>query len=114
MHTSEEFAFFKSTMPKSRKADYYLGCLEGSVFIDFDKTDENQISLRRISFDGYGCCNIAQSQRTPLSISDSQKFISELDKVELDQEIITALIKRILELNKSNIWIDALEEYNLI
>ena len=53
----QDFDFFKTSMPSTRKADYYLGGLDSSVFIDFNRTKENRISLVRISFDGYGCCD---------------------------------------------------------
>jgi hypothetical protein len=53
---NSDFDFFRTSMPESRKADFYLGCLGGSVFIDFNLANENLISLCRISFDGYGCC----------------------------------------------------------
>ena len=41
----QDFYFFKTTMPESRKADFYLGCLDGSVFIDFNYTPDKRISL---------------------------------------------------------------------
>ena len=50
-------------MPESRKADYYLSCLDSSVFIDFNRSNENLISLVRISFDGYGCCNLDEKSK---------------------------------------------------
>jgi hypothetical protein len=38
-----------------RIADYYLGCLNGSIFIDINLNENNEVYLKRISFDGYGC-----------------------------------------------------------
>lgn len=97
-------------MPKSRKADYQLGCLDSSVYIDFNRTVENRILLQRISFDGYGCCNLDE-QANHLNTEDSQKFIEELKNEELNQEIITKLVKEAIKLNQKHIWIDAIEEY---
>jgi hypothetical protein len=108
-----EFDFFKTKMPDSRKADFYLGCLEGCVFIDFNLTSNKLISLRRISFDGYGCCNLTDKVNT-LDLEKSTKFVAELTKAELDQDELTPLIKEIIRINKEYIWTDALEEYNLI
>lgn len=105
-----EFKFFKTAMPKSRKADYQLGCLDSSVYIDFNRTVENRILLQRISFDGYGCCNLDE-QANHLNTEDSQKFIEELKNEELNQEIITKLVKEAIKLNQKHIWIDAIEEY---
>ena len=99
-------------MPQSRKADYQLGCLDSSVFIDFNNTNENRIVLRRISFDGYGCCNLNE-QANHLNIEDSQKFIEELKNEELNQNIITKLVKEAIKLNKKHIWTDAIEQYGL-
>lgn len=47
----KDFGFFKTEMPSSRKADFYLGCLESCVFIDFNLTGNQLITLCRISFD---------------------------------------------------------------
>lgn len=111
---SEEFGFFKATFSKSRNADYHLGCLDGSVFIDFDRTDDDLITLRRLSFDGYGCCELFRKQISSLDITDSQKFILEFNRDKLDQGNISILVKKILALNRKHIWNDALEEYDLI
>jgi len=100
-------------MPDTRKADLYLGCLDGSVFIDFNLTSDNLISLCRISFDGYGCCNITNINNS-LNFEMSKKFIEEIRKEKLDQEKLTPLVKEIIKINQEYIWTDALEEYNLI
>ena len=107
------FDFFKTTMPKTRKADYYLGCLDGSVFIDFNHSKDNGIFLVRISFDGYGCCNLEERAK-PLNHKNSQKFIKEIRKEELNQEAIEILVKEAIRINKENIWTDAIEKYGLI
>ena len=109
----QDFDFFKTEMPNSRKADFYLGCLGGCVFIDFNLTSKKLISLCRISFDGYGCCNLTDNSNT-LDLEKSKKFIEELKKDELDQENLTLLVRKIIFINKEYIWLDALEEYNLI
>lgn len=107
----QEFYFFKTTMPDSRKADFYLGCLEGSVFLDFNHETNNQISLCRISFDGYGCCAIDNPKYLDEQLS--KDFINEIIRDNLDQEKITKLVLELVQLNKDKIWKDALEEYNL-
>lgn len=109
----QDFDFFKTKMPDSRKADYYLGCLDGSVFIDFNQTNDSLISLCRISFDGYGCCDITDTKNL-LNFELSKKFIEEINKDKLDQEKLTPLVKEIIKINQEHIWTDALEEYNLI
>ncbi|MFC4632408.1 hypothetical protein ACFO3O_00700 [Dokdonia ponticola] len=110
---NEDFEFFKTSMPLTRKADYYLGCLDGSIFIDFNRTIENHISLVRISFDRYGCCNL-DDKGLSLNKTDSEKFIKEMESEHLNQKTIFKLVKEIIEINKDHIWIDAIEEYKLI
>jgi hypothetical protein len=110
---TQDFGFFKTQMPDTRKADFYLGCLDSSVFIDFNLTSDNLISLCRISFDGYGCCNITDTKNL-LNFELSKKFLEEIKKDKLDQEKLTPLVKEIIKVNREHIWTDALEEYNLI
>lgn len=106
-----KFDFFKTTMPLTREADYCLGCLDSAVFIDFNLNIENQIYLQRISFDGYGCCEIENSKT--LNKKDSLKFLEEMNKEIIDQSSIEKLVKCLIRLNVEKIWIDALEEYKL-
>lgn len=110
---NKDFEFFKTTMPDSRKADFYLGCLDSSVFIDFNLTPDKLISLYRISFDGYGCCNL-DSKAKCIDDQLSKDFVEQISKDHLDQEKITKIVLELIRLNKDNIWTDALEEYNLI
>lgn len=109
----KNFDFFKTTMPDSREADYYLGCLDGSIFIDFNTTTDKLINLCRISFDGYGCCNIDNNAKC-LDDQLSKEFIDEIGKDNLDQEKITRIVLELIRLNRDNIWTDALEEYKLL
>lgn len=107
-----KYDFFKTTMPTSRIADYYLGCLDGSVFIDLNLNNNGQIYLQRISFDGYGCCKIENSRT--LDKRDSIIFVDEMDKELIDQNTIEKLVKSLIKLNADKIWTDALEEYELL
>ena len=105
--------FFKTSMPETRKADIYLGCLDGSVFMDFKISTDNLICLRRISFDGYGCCNLDETGER-LSVRDSRVFLKEMAKEEFNQETVCGLVKKIIRMNKDLIWNDALLEYGLL
>lgn len=107
----QEFDFFKIIMPDSRKADFYLGCLSGSVFLDFNYTINNQINLCRISFDGYGCCNIDNARCLDEQLS--KDFANEINRDNLNQEKITKLVLELVRLNKDKIWEDALKKYHL-
>ena len=108
-----EFRFFKTTMPETRKADYFLGCLEGAVFMDFCTSNKHKIYLKRISFDGYGCCELQNVDHT-LDQIDSEKFVQEINAAAINQEIIEWLVKKLIKMNATQIWKDALEAYNLI
>lgn len=100
-------------MPDSRPADYYLGCLDSSVFVDFNAVQDDKISLIRISFDGYGCCDF-ESNAVPLDKKDSETFIDIIKGEITEQNTVATIIKKAISLNKENIWTDALQEYNLI
>ncbi len=110
---NQDFDFFKTTMPETRKADYYLGCFDSSVFLDFNRSDDNRIFLVRISFDGYGCCELDE-RANHLNHQYSQKFIGEIEKKKLNQETMKILVKEVIKINKEYIWTDAIEEYGLI
>lgn len=100
-------------MPPSRPAAYYLGCLDSSVFIDFNLKKDQSVYLRRISFDGYGCCNLPP-EVAPMSKGDSTLFMEAMKQKELDQDLITPLVLRTLTINKNLIWEDALKKYELL
>lgn len=109
----QDFYFFKTTMPSSRKADFYLGCFDGCVFMDFNVTTDKHIYLCRISFDGYGCFNLDSNAKC-LGYKSSKTFIDEIGKENLDQGKITKLVLELIGMNKDKIWKDALEEYKFL
>ena len=43
---NQEFKFFKTTMPQTRKAVYYLGCIHSSIFIDFNRMGNNPLAIK--------------------------------------------------------------------
>jgi hypothetical protein len=109
----EERTLFITNMPASRIADYYIGYMDGCVFIDFNNCGENRVCLKRISFDGYGCCELSDDA-TPINEHDSQSFKDLIQKNPLDQDSLLIIIKKAISLNKNEIWPDALEEYHLV
>lgn len=112
METNDEFEFFVTTMPQSRPADYHLGCLEGSVFIDFDNHDNDRVRLKRISFDGHGCYDLG-NQAWPMEGADSQVLKEFVFSRSSDQLGLTLIIKKTLRRNRKLISMDALNEYGL-
>jgi hypothetical protein len=105
--------FFVTTMPASRPADYYLGYLNGCVFLDFNNVDKSRVCLKRISFDGHGCCELSDLA-APLSEEDSKTFKDIIHNGAKDQESLTTIIKKTIAVNKTLLWTDALKKYKLI
>ena len=100
-------------MPDSRPANYYLGCLGGSVFLDFNNYKENLICLKRISFDGYGCCNLGD-HAIPMNQEDSRIFKEIIKYKILDQNQLAFIITKTISDNMELLWEDALNEYGFI
>ena len=107
------FSFFTTTMPSTRKADYYLGCLDSSVYIDFNDIDNGLICLKRISFDGYGCCNVDENVK-PMNKKDSMNFKRLFAEDLVNEDEFAEIIKRTFNENKDILWDDALTEYGFI
>lgn len=110
---NDDQGFFITAMPASRPADYYLGYLEGCVFMDFDNYGNDRIRLVRISFDGYGCCNLG-TRASLMDGADSKAFKEMIETELLDQDKLTAIVKKTILNNRQLIWEDALKEYNLL
>jgi hypothetical protein len=111
--TMIEQRFFVTVMPSSRPADYYLGYMDGCVFIDFNNYEAGSVRLVRISFDGYGCCELGEKS-IPLEESDSLRFKDIISKDTIVQNQLLTIVKEAIRLNRKLIWEDALEKYNLI
>ena len=106
-------SFEWTSMPDTRRADYHLSYALGSVFLDFDVVSDS-VWLVRISFDGYGCCDVSSDPITPLSRADAEEFLELFDTGIIDQEKMKQIIRKTLQENKKYLWNDALTEYNLI
>ena len=89
-------------------------CLQGgSVFADFDTDDADIISLRRISFDGYGCCEVGESI-TKMSSGDSRLLLDAIALGQLESVEVEEVLRRFFRENKDVIWSDALAEQDLL
>ncbi len=109
----EEQHFFVADMLLSRPADYCIGYSNGSVFIDFIHTSATTVCLKRISFDGYGCCELGV-EAIGLNEEDSRTFTTILKEGVNDQKMLSEIVKKTIAANKGLIWLDALKEYELI
>lgn len=67
----------------------------------------------RISFDGYGCCNL-EEKAVPLDLQDSKTFLAVMKQKKMDQQVVSEIVLKAIKLNQANIWEDALKAYELI
>ena len=88
-------------------------CLQGgSVFADFDTDDAGIVSLRRISFDGYGCCYVEPTAR--MSAGDSRVLLDAIAHGALESNLVEQVLRRYFRASKDLIWSDALAEHDLL
>ena len=80
--------------------------------MDFDNYENESIQLKRISFDGYGCCDL-RNQAIPMNEVDSRAFKEIIEAQLSDQSRLTAIVKKTILSNRKLIWEDALNEYGL-
>lgn len=103
---------YRTKVMPTRPCRYSLSLQEGAVYADFDLEDET-IYLRRISFDGYGCCDIEDLVRK-MSVDDSKRFIQLVEADKIDEEELTQVLKNYFKDNSDVIWNDALTDHKLI
>jgi hypothetical protein len=89
-------------------------CLQGgSVFADFDSDDADIVVLLRISFDGFGCCEVGESI-TQMNVADARLLLDAIARRELGSIQIGAALRRYFRENIDVIWRDALSDHDLL
>ena len=83
------------------------------MFADFDADAGDIVSLRRISFDRYGCCEVGESI-TRMSPEGSRLLLDAIARGELGSVQIEEALRRYFRENKDVIWSDALQENDLL
>ncbi len=96
----------------SRPCSFCLCLQEGSVFADFDTNDAGIVSLRRISFDGYGCCHLESI--VSMSSGDSRLLLDAIARGELESAPVEAVLRRYFRARKDVLWRDALAQHDLL
>jgi hypothetical protein len=96
----------------TRPCSFCLSLQGGSVFADFDTDAADIVSLRRISFDGYGCCHVESTTR--MSLGDSRLLLDAVARGELESVPVEDVLRRFFRESKDVIWSDALAEHDLI
>jgi hypothetical protein len=97
----------------SRPCSFCLCLQGGSVFADFDTDGAEKISLRRISFDGFGCCEAGESV-SKMSSDDSRLLLDAIARGELENVQVEEILRRYFRENTDAIWSDALAEHDLL
>ncbi|HSI37422.1 MAG: hypothetical protein ACAI43_00515 [Phycisphaerae bacterium] len=97
----------------TRPCAFCLCLQEGSVFADFDVDDAGVVSLRRISFDGYGCCRLG-GDATMMSSDDSRLLVEAVRRGDLGGEQVERVLRTYIRANADVIWRDALEDNELL
>jgi hypothetical protein len=110
MDSNTDFSI--TSMPESRPADYYLRWFGGSIFLDFDDYRYGQIRLKRISFDGFGRCDLS-GRAIPMSRENSRAFKHIVSNKVSDQPMLARIIRKTIDDNRNLIWEDALRFYHL-
>jgi hypothetical protein len=97
----------------SRSCRFCLSLQDDSVFADFDVDDRGLVFLRRISFDGYGCCDVPETIKR-MSNADSLALVEAHDRGEVGGREITTVLRAYFLDNIDVIWSDALIHHGLI
>ncbi len=96
---------------ESRPCRFCLSLQDDSVFADFDVDEEGHAFLRRISFDGYGCCS---GEFKKMSLADSRVLIEAVERGVVQDPKIEVVLRTYLEENADVIWEDALASHELL
>ncbi len=89
-------------------------CLQGgSVFADFDTDDAGIVSLHRISFDGFGCCEPIAST-TKMNAEASHSLLHAMASGDLETLQVEDILRKYFRENADVIWSDALTEHDLL
>ena len=96
---------------ESRPCRFCLSLQEDSVFADFDVDEEGHAFLRRISFDGYGCCS---GEFKKMALADSRVLIESVGRGAVQDPKIEVVLRTYFEENADVIWEDALANHELL
>jgi hypothetical protein len=104
-------AFLVEAYPPFRECNFCLTFQGGSVFADFDIDEAGLVFLRRISFDGCGCCT---GQFKKMAGTDSRLLIESVERGSVGDPKIQELLRRYFAENADVIWRDALASHKLL
>lgn len=97
----------------SRRCLFTLALQDDSVFADFDLDAGGCLFLRRISYDGYGCCNAPETiGRMPLE--DSREMLRRVGGGDVEAPGIEVILRGYFRENADILWHDALTTHRLL
>jgi hypothetical protein len=96
---------------EARPCRFCLSLQDDSVFADFDVDEDGHAFLRRISFDGYGCCS---GEFKKMALDDSRFLIASVESDAVEDPKIEIVLRTYLEENAGAIWEDALTTHDLL
>ena len=99
----------------TRPCDFslYLETVRGAVFADFDSHGGTCVTLRRVSFDGYGCCR-TENGCSKMNSDDSIVLVEAIREDDVNNDIVRGILLRYFAENSDTIWRDALEDHQLL
>ncbi len=99
----------------TRACKFCLALQDDSVFADFDIDQAGCAVLVRISFDGYGCCRVEGEARIgSMSPEETNEIVVAIKQESLQNQRIESILENYLTINKNALWVDALEDHQLI
>jgi hypothetical protein len=104
-----EVALFAPMM--GRPCHFCLSLQGDSVFADFDVDPDGRVFAVRVSFDGYGCCRLAEVGR--MNAQDSAAMLAMVERDTIDASAAD-ILRTYFQQNRDVIWSDALEYHALI
>ena len=96
----------------TRPCSFCLCRQEGSVFAAFDVDGEGAVSLRRISFDGFGCCYPAAA--AVMSPGDSRELREAVAGDTVSEPSVAEVLRRFFGQAQEVLWKDALIDHGLL
>jgi hypothetical protein len=107
------FTVVTSSVMPTRPCSFCLSLQGGSVFADFDADDSDIVALRRISFDGFGCCRV-EGLTSKMSCDDSRVLLDAVALDQLETSNVEDVLRRYFRDNTNVIWDDALVRHELL
>ena len=97
----------------TRPCRFCLSLQDSSVFADFDVDDVGHAFLRRISFDGFGCCDGSGAFRK-MRKDDSHVLIEAVESGAVETPSVETALRTYFRENLDVIWRDALACHELL